>query len=69
MAFSDPELAQKLNLTDSQKTDIQQIVTASREKMPSRRGLPERPREAAMKKSEEVEQGDSPPRSKGKLQR
>jgi hypothetical protein len=35
-AFSDPEIAKKLNLTDSQKTDIQAI---SQETMESSRGL------------------------------
>jgi len=35
-AFSDPEIAKKLNLTDSQKTDIQAI---SQETMESTRGL------------------------------
>ena len=35
-AFSDPEIAKKLNLTDTQKTDIQAI---SQETMESTRGL------------------------------
>jgi len=56
MAFSDPEVAKKLNLTDSQKSDIQSIVT---EQMEGSRGLfsqdqsPEE-RAAAMKKSAEL---------------
>ena len=53
MAFSDPEIAKKLNLTDSQKTDIQEIVRESREKMPSRDDF-QSDREAAMKKMQEV---------------
>src|SRR5262249_24328932 len=52
-AFSDPEVAKKLNLTDDQKKDIQEIVTASREKMPSREDF-QSDREAAMKKMQEV---------------
>ena len=31
MAFSDPEVAKKLNLTDTQKTEIQAIVQESME--------------------------------------
>jgi len=53
MAFNDPEVAKKLNLTDAQKKDIQEIVTASREKMPSRDDF-QSDREAAMKKMQEV---------------
>jgi hypothetical protein len=53
MAFSDPEVAKKLNLTDAQKTDIQEIVRASREKMPSREDF-QSDREAATKKMQEV---------------
>src|SRR5262249_8138540 len=55
-AFSDPEVARKLNLSDSQKNDIEAI---SRESMESGRGLfsqdqsPEE-REAAMKKITEI---------------
>jgi hypothetical protein len=52
-AFSDPEVAQKLNLTDSQKTAIREIEQAAREKMPSREDF-QSDREAAMKKSAEV---------------
>ncbi len=52
-AFADPEVAKKLNLTDSQKTDIREIETAAREKMPSREDF-QSDREAAMKKSAEV---------------
>jgi hypothetical protein len=55
IAFSDPEVAKKLNLTDSQKTEIQEI---GRESMEGLRGLfsqdqsPEE-RQAAMKKMNE----------------
>ncbi|HZW29717.1 MAG TPA: hypothetical protein VFF52_03365 [Isosphaeraceae bacterium] len=55
-AFSDPEVQQKLNLTDSQKSDIQAIA---RESMEETRGLfsqdqsPEE-RQAAMKKITEL---------------
>jgi hypothetical protein len=55
-AFADPEIAKKLNLTDSQKSDIQSIVEESRQGM---RGLfsqdqsPEE-RQAAMKKLSEL---------------
>jgi hypothetical protein len=52
-AFADPELAKKLNLTDSQKTDVQEIVRGLREKLPSREDFQSDP-EAAMKKSQEV---------------
>ena len=55
-AFSDAEVAKKLNLTDTQKTDIQAIVTESMEGM---RGLftqdmSEEERAAAMKKMAEL---------------
>jgi Spy/CpxP family protein refolding chaperone len=53
MAFSDPEVAQKLNLTDAQKKEIQEIEQAAREKMPSREDF-QSDREAAMKKAAEV---------------
>jgi hypothetical protein len=53
MAFSDPEVAKKLSLTDAQKNDIQEIVRASREKMPSREDF-QSDREAATKKMQEV---------------
>jgi len=53
MAFSDPEVAKKLNITDAQKTDIQEIGRAAREKMPSREDF-QSDREAAMKKMQEV---------------
>jgi hypothetical protein len=53
MAFSDPEVAKKLNLTDSQKSDIQTIAQETREKMPSRDDF-QSDREAAMKKMQEV---------------
>jgi hypothetical protein len=53
MAFSDPDVAKKLNITDAQKNDIQELVQASREKMPSRDDF-QSDREAAMKKMQEV---------------
>ena len=53
MAFSDPEVAQKLNITDAQKTEIQEIAQGAREKMPSREDF-QSDREAAMKKMQEV---------------
>jgi hypothetical protein len=52
-AFSDPEVAQKLNLSETQKTEIRDIVRASQEKMPSREDF-QSDREAAMKKIQEV---------------
>jgi hypothetical protein len=52
-AFSDPEVSQKLNLTDGQKTDIQTIVKDSQGQMPSREDF-QNDREAAMKKAQEV---------------
>jgi len=54
MAFSDAEVASKLNITDSQKSDIQTIVQESRGKMPTREDFND-DREAAMKKSAEVQ--------------
>jgi hypothetical protein len=53
MAFSEPEVAEKLNLTDAQKNDVRTIVQASQEKMPSREDF-QSDREAAMKKRDEV---------------
>ena len=53
MAFSDPEVAKKLNLTDAQKTAIHEIGQEAREKMPSREDF-QSDREAAMKKMQEV---------------
>lgn len=53
MAFNDAEVAKKLNLTDTQKTDIQEIARGARERMPSREDF-ESDREAAMKKMQEV---------------
>jgi hypothetical protein len=55
-AFSDPEVSKKLNLTDSQKSDIQAIV---REQMEGSQGLfsqgqSQEDREAAMKKMTEL---------------
>jgi hypothetical protein len=56
MAFNDPEVQKKLNLTDNQKTEIQAIVQESMEGM---RGLfsqdqSQEEREAAMKKMSEL---------------
>jgi len=53
MAFSDPEVAKKLNLTDAQKAEIQKIGNEAREKMPSREDFQD-DREAAMKKMQEI---------------
>jgi LTXXQ motif family protein len=53
MAFGEPEVAEKLNLTDAQKNDIRSIVQASQEKMPSFQDF-QSDREAAMKKRDEV---------------
>lgn len=53
MAFMDPVVAQKLNLSDSQKQDIREIQQSAREKMPSREDF-QNDREAAMKKMQEV---------------
>jgi hypothetical protein len=52
-AFSDPEVAKKLNLTDNQKSDIQTIIEESRSELPSREDF-QNDREAAMKKAQEV---------------
>ena len=52
-AFSDPEVAKKLNLTDAQKTEIREIGQSAREKMPSQEDF-QSDREAAMKKAQEV---------------
>ena len=56
MAFSDAEVASKLNITDSQKSEIQTIVQESSGKMPTREDFND-DREAAMKKSAEVQKG------------
>ena len=53
MAFSDPEVAKKLNLTESQKSDIQAIAQEMNEKRPSREDFQD-DREAAMKKMQEL---------------
>jgi hypothetical protein len=54
MAFSDPEVAKKLNITDAQKDEIKAIVDDSNEKMQElRQGLQD-DREGAMKKMAEV---------------
>ncbi len=53
MAFNDPEVAQKLNLTDAQKNDIRAIEEAAREKRPSQEDF-QSDREAAMKKVQEI---------------
>jgi hypothetical protein len=52
-AFTDNEVAKKLNLTDAQKTDIQTILTDSMKEMPTRDDFND-DREAAMKKATEV---------------
>jgi hypothetical protein len=52
-AFTDAEVAKKLNLTDTQKTDIQAILTDSMKEMPTREDFQD-DREAAMKKATEV---------------
>lgn len=52
-AFTDPEVAKKLNLTDTQKSDIQTILTDSMKEMPTRDDFQD-DREAAMKKATEV---------------
>jgi len=52
-AFSDPEVAKKLDLTDAQKGDIQTIVQESRQDMPTREDF-QSDREAAMKKMQEI---------------
>jgi len=49
-AFNDPEIAKKLNITDSQKTDIQSIVTDSFSQMQTIRQENQDDREAMMKK-------------------
>ena len=53
MAFSDPEVQKKLNLNDSQKTQIQALIQESFSQMPSREEFQD-DREAAMKKMREV---------------
>ena len=52
-AFNDPEVAKKLNLTDSQKSDIQTILADSLKEMPTRDDYQD-DREAAMKKATDV---------------
>jgi hypothetical protein len=52
-AFNDPEIAQKLNLSETQKKDIQTLVQESFQKMPTREEFQD-DREAAMKKAREV---------------
>jgi hypothetical protein len=54
MAFSDPEVAKKLSLTDTQKTDIQTIVQDSMEQMNTIRQENQDDREAMMKKMTEL---------------
>jgi hypothetical protein len=49
-AFADPEVAKKLNLTDTQKTDIQSIVRDSMEQMNTIRQENQDDRDAMMKK-------------------
>ena len=50
MAFSDPEVAKKLSLTDAQKSEIETIVTDSRAEMREIFQSAGDDREAAMKK-------------------
>jgi hypothetical protein len=52
-AFSDPEVQKKLNLSDSQKSQIQTLIQESFGQMPSREEFQD-DREAAMKKAREV---------------
>jgi hypothetical protein len=54
MAFSDPEIAKKLGLTDAQKTDIQAVVQESMEQMNTIRQENSDDREAMMKKMTEL---------------
>jgi hypothetical protein len=54
MAFSDPEVAKKLNLTDSQKGDIQTIVRDSMEQRTKIREETQDDPEAMMKKMTEL---------------
>jgi len=53
-AFNDPEVAKKLNLSDSQKTDIQSIVQESQQEMRTIFQENQDDREAAMKKLTEL---------------
>ena len=53
-AFSDPEVATKLNLTDTQKTDIQAINTESQSQMREIFQSAQDDREGAMKKMAEL---------------
>ena len=46
MAFNDPEVAKKLNLTESQKSDIQTIAQEMNEKRPSREDIDRTTRKA-----------------------
>src|SRR5207244_11082509 len=52
-AFNDPEVQKKLNLTDSQKSEIQTIVQDSFSQMPGREEF-QNDREAAIQKVREV---------------
>ena len=54
-AFLDPEVQKKLNLSDSQKSQIQALIQESFSQMPSREEFQD-DREAAMKKMREVNQ-------------
>jgi hypothetical protein len=53
-AFADPEVAQKLNLTEAQKTDIQAIQQESMQEMRSIFQEAQNDREAAMKKMNDL---------------
>jgi hypothetical protein len=54
-AFTDPEVQKKLDLSDSQKSQIQALIQQSFSQMPSREEFQD-DREAAMKKMREVNQ-------------
>jgi len=54
MAFSDPEIAKKLSITDAQKDEIKAIVDDSNEKLQELRQGINDDREGAMKKMAEV---------------
>jgi hypothetical protein len=54
MAFNDPEVAKKLNLTDSQKSEIHSIAQESQSKMTELRSEFQNDRVGAMKKMAEI---------------
>ena len=53
-AFADPEVAKKLNLTDTQKSEIHEIVQESMSQMAELRQQFQGDREGAMKKMAEI---------------